>query len=165
MKVFVQKEYKPRKYCGFDFFILLLYNSFKIKKKKNMEVFQMSNTILEKDIIYLVNELNISREDAIELIKFDSNIKEEASIIVEEKSPKAPAKKGGITEEELEGIKTLISAGFPSESFKNKDLSVVVQEELGITASALPSRLKRLVEQGFLEDIGGSPKSYKMVTS
>lgn len=125
----------------------------------------MSSTILEKDIIYLVNELNISREDAIELIKFDSNIKEEASIIIEEKPPKAPAKKGGITEEELEGIKTLISAGFPSESFKNKDLSVVVQEELGITASALPSRLKRLVEQGFLEDIGGSPKSYKMVTS
>lgn len=125
----------------------------------------MSSTILEKDIIYLVNELNISREDAIELIKFDSNIKEEASIIVEEKPPKAPAKKGGITEEELEGIKTLISAGFPSESFKNRDLSVVVQEELGITASALPSRLKRLVEQGFLEDIGGSPKSYKMVTS
>lgn len=125
----------------------------------------MSSTILEKDIVYLVNELNISREDAIELIKFDSNIKEETTIIVEEKSPKAPAKKGGITEEELEGIKTLISAGFPSESFKNKDLSVVVQEELGITASALPSRLKRLVEQGFLEDIGGSPKSYKMVTS
>ena len=130
-----------------------------------MEVFQMSSTILEKDIVYLVNELNISREDAIELIKFDSNIKEEASIIVEEKPPKAPAKKGGITEEELESIKTLISAGFPSESFKNKDLSVVVKEELGITASALPSRLKRLVEQGFLEDIGGSPKSYKMVTS
>lgn len=125
----------------------------------------MSSTILEKDIVYLVNELNISREDAIELIKFDSNIKEETTIIVEEKPPKAPAKKGGITEEELEGIKTLISAGFPSESFKNKDLSVVVQEELGITASALPSRLKRLVEQGFLEDIGGSPKSYKMVTS
>ena len=125
----------------------------------------MSSTILEKDIIYLVNELNISREDAIELIKFDSNIKEETSITVEEKPPKAPAKKGGITEEELEGIKTLISAGFPSEPFKNKDLSVVVQEELGITASALPSRLKRLVEQGFLEDIGGSPKSYKMVTS
>ena len=125
----------------------------------------MSSTILEKDIIYLVNELNISWEDAIELIKFDSNIKEEASVIIEEKPPKAPAKKGGITEEELEGIKTLISAGFPSESFKNKDLSVVVQEELGITASALPSRLKRLVEQGFLEDIGGSPKSYKMVTS
>lgn len=125
----------------------------------------MSSIILEKDIVYLVNELNISREDAIELIKFDSNIKEETTIIVEEKSPKAPAKKGGITEEELEGIKTLISAGFPSESFKNKDLSVVVQEELGITASALPSRLKRLVEQGFLEDIGGSPKSYKMVTS
>ena len=165
MKVFVQKGYKPRKYCGFDFFILLLYNSFKIKKKNNMEVFQMSSTILEKDIIYLVNELNISREDAIELIKFDSNIKEEASIIIEEKPPKAPAKKGGITEEELESIKTLISAGFPSESFKNKDLSVVVKEELGITASALPSRLKRLVEQGFLEDIGGSPKSYKMVTS
>lgn len=125
----------------------------------------MSSIILEKDIVYLVNELNISREDAIELIKFDSNIKEETTIIVEEKSPKAPAKKGGITEEELEGIKTLISAGFPSESFKNKDLSVVVQEELGITASALPSRLKRLVEQGFLEDIGGSPKSYKMVAS
>lgn len=125
----------------------------------------MSSTILEKDIVYLVNELNISREDAIELIKFDSDIKEETTIIVEEKSPKAPAKKGGITEEELEGIKTLISAGFPSESFKNKDLSVVVQEELGITASALPSRLKRLVEQGFLEDIGGSPKSYKMVAS
>lgn len=165
MKVFVQKGYKPRKYCGFDFFILLLYNSFKIKKKNNMEVFQMSSTILEKDIIYLVNELNISREDAIELIKFDSNIKEETTIIVEEKSPKAPAKKGGITGEELEDIKILISAGFPTESFKNKDLSVVVQEELGITASALPSRLKRLVEQGFLEDIGGSPKSYKMVTS
>lgn len=125
----------------------------------------MSSTILEKDIVYLVNELNISREDAIELIKFDSDIKEEDSIIVEEKTPRAPAKKGGITEEELEGIKTLISAGFPSESFKNKDLSVVVQEELGITASALPSRLKRLVEQGFLEDIGGSPKSYKMVAS
>ena len=125
----------------------------------------MSSTILEKDIVYLVNELNISREDAIELIKFDSNIKEETSITVEEKTPKAPAKKGGITEEELEGIKTLISAGFPSEPFKNKDLSVVVQEELGITPSAIPSRLKRLVEQGFLEDIGGSPKSYKMVTS
>lgn len=125
----------------------------------------MSSTILEKDIIYLVNELNISREDAIELIKFDSNIKEEANLPVEEKAPKAPAKKGGITKEELESIKTLISAGFPSEPFKNRDLSVVVQEELGITASALPSRLKKLVEQGFLEDVGGSPKSYKMVTS
>ena len=34
---------------------------------------------------------------------------------------------------------------------------------MGVSRYTISRRLKQLVEEGFLEDLGGSPKSYKVV--
>lgn len=117
-----------------------------------------------QDVQFLMSKLNITKEQALELIAFDTNMPKEpveGEIVVKKV---AKTKKGGIKPEELEAMKELLKAGYSDGTpFKNKDISTVMQNELGLSSRATPSRLKRLVEEGFLEDLGGSPKSYKVV--
>ena len=111
-----------------------------------------------------MSKLNITEEQALELIAFDSNMPKEpveGEIVVKKV---AKTKKGGIQVEELEAMKELLKAGYSDGTpFKNKDISTVMQNELGLSNRATPSRLKALKEEGFLEDLGGSPKSYRVV--
>lgn len=117
-----------------------------------------------QDVQFLMSKLSITKEQALELIAFDTNMPKEpveGEIVVKKV---AKTKKGGIKPEELEAMKELLKAGYSDGTpFKNKDISTVMQNELGLSSRATPSRLKRLVEEGFLEDLGGSPKSYKVV--
>lgn len=117
-----------------------------------------------QDVQFLMSKLNITEEQALELIAFDSNMPKEpveGEVIVKKV---AKTKKGGIQVEELEAMKELLKAGYSDGTpFKNKDISTVMQNELGLSNRATPSRLRALKEQGFLEDLGGSPKSYKVV--
>lgn len=117
-----------------------------------------------QDVQFLMSKLNITKEQALELIAFDTNMPKEpveGEIVVKKV---AKTKKGGIKPEELEAMKELLKAGYSDGTpFKNKDISTVMQNELGLSSRATPSRLKRLVKEGFLEDLGGSPKSYKVV--
>lgn len=114
---------------------------------------------LEKDINYLMDKLNIARETALDLIKFDQPNAIEKVEVTETKKRK---KKTGITEDELVQLKDNLKLITKGEKFQNKDISGVIEEEFGIGPRALPSRLKKLVEQDFLEDLGGSPKTYKV---
>lgn len=117
-----------------------------------------------QDVQFLMSKLNITKEQALELIAFDTNMPKEpveGEIVVKKV---AKTKKGGIKPEELEAMKELLKAGYSDRTpFKNKDISTVMQNELGLSNRSTPSRLKRLVEEGFLEDLGGSPKSYRVV--
>lgn len=117
-----------------------------------------------QDVQFLMSKLNITEEQALELIAFDSDMPKEpveGEVVVKKV---AKTKKGGIQVEELEAMKELLKAGYSDGTpFKNKDISTVMQNELGLSNRATPSRLKRLSEEGFLEDLGGSPKSYKVV--
>lgn len=118
----------------------------------------------EVDISFLMSQLNITREQAINLIAFDAGTVFESPVSYPSQTSKNIVKKSGIQEDELSKIKEILSAGFSNgESFKSRDVSEVIAEELSITTRAVPSRLKRLVESNFLEDIGGSPKSYKIL--
>lgn len=61
---------------------------------------------------------------------------------------------------EVDGIIDIIAANFDGIEFQNKDLSPLVKD---LTARQIPSRLKRLVDAGKLQDLGGSPKKYKLI--
>ena len=117
-----------------------------------------------QDVQFLMSKLNITEEQALELIAFDSNMPKEPveGEVVVKKVPKT--KKGGIQVEELEAMKELLKAGYSDGTpFKNKDISTVMQNELGLSNRATPSRLRALKEQGFLEEAGNSsPKVYKI---
>lgn len=121
----------------------------------------------EKKIKTIMSALNLNRHDAIELLEFDAKIDRAKGNeivpgeVVVPKLTKTGTKKG-ITDEELEQMTALIKAQFADKDFKNKDLTLI-QEELNLTARQTPSRLKKLVGKGILKDLGGSPKSYKLV--
>ncbi len=65
-----------------------------------------------------------------------------------------------ITDLELQTILSIADEHFPDSAFKNADIAPLIPK---LTARQTPSRLKKLVDQGYLEDLGGSPKSYKVV--
>ena len=108
----------------------------------------------------------ISFNEAVDLILFDmyeadeETVEEEASKAEEKKAKAEKKAKVGIQEDELEMIKEVIKAEFPEREFKNKELHIFVSDKLSVRQT--PSRLKRLVNEGFLVDCGGSPKSYKL---
>jgi hypothetical protein len=64
-----------------------------------------------------------------------------------------------VTTSEVSGIMDIIEANFSGVEFQNKDLSPLVKD---LTARQIPSRLKKLVDAGKLQDLGGSPKKYKL---
>lgn len=62
--------------------------------------------------------------------------------------------------DEIDLVLNTIKENFATgQQFKNKDLSDLIKS---LTARQIPSRLKKLVEDGALVDCGGSPKSYSL---
>ena len=115
----------------------------------------------EERIALFMEKCHISREEAEELYKFDMQVDKtnkptEGEIIVKKVTR---ATKKGITEEELVEMLEILQATFFDKKFKNSDLNDV-RAVMDLSARQTPSRLKKLVEQGELEDLGGSPKSY-----
>lgn len=80
------------------------------------------------------------------------------SLLIHEETTEYKSK---IAVDELADILVVIKENFVDTTFQNKDLSPLIQN---LSARQTPSRLKRLVESGQLEDLGGSPKSYKLTT-
>lgn len=70
-----------------------------------------------------------------------------------------PVAESKVKDSEVEGIIAIIKANFNDSEFQNKDLSPLVVD---LTARQIPSRLKKLVDAGKLQDLGGSPKKYKL---
>lgn len=111
-----------------------------------------------KEIDKMVEKLELSIAEAIELRafdKFDSNKKTEE----EKKKPKTPPKKK-ISEEEVQELFNLIKIKFKDEPFQNKNFHLLVADKYSNRQT--PSRLKKLVNLGLLEDLGGTPKKYKV---
>lgn len=111
-----------------------------------------------KEIDEMVEKLELSILEAIQLREFDkfnAAKKDEFEL----NKPKAKPKKG-ITESELEELFNLIKLKFKDESFKNKEFHLMVADKY--TNRQTPSRLKRMVEKDWLEDLGGTPKKYKV---
>lgn len=103
-----------------------------------------------------------------ELIKKNGNFGF-CSIIDKDSSPRQKIKpkkvSKGIQPGEVEMMFADILKTFGDKPFKNKDLSnVALPEKWSLTNRQTPSRLKKLVAAGKLEDLGGSPKSYKVVS-
>ena len=75
---------------------------------------------------------------------------------------KSTKKKSSITDTDLAYIMEQIEANFKQgEKFKNKDLASLVEDRF--TARQTPSRLKKLVDAGKLENDTASPKNYWLV--
>ena len=72
------------------------------------------------------------------------------------------ASESKIKTSEVDGIIDIIAANFTGTAFQNKDLSPLVSD-LGLTSRQVPSRLKKLVDAGKLQDLGGSPKKYQLI--
>lgn len=133
----------------------------KIKNKYN------TTTKEAKTIATILDKLKLANiEEAYEVFSYDCAIEKspmnkaiEGEVVVQK--PKK-TKKTGIQLEELDAMKTILSTLYSDgEEFQNKDLNGL-REELDLNARQTPSRLKRLVEEGFLEDVGGTPKKYKV---
>lgn len=81
------------------------------------------------------------------------------------KSTTARKKSSKITDSELTIMYDSLKEYFKVESFQNRDLAGAgLLEKWSLTNRQTPSRLKKLVAAGKLEDLGGSPKSYKVVS-
>jgi len=115
-----------------------------------------------KEIDYLVEKLEISIVEAMELIEFDT--KEIDGIMKEEnkerQANKEKPKPKGIQENELDYIMNIIVEKFSGMEFTNKNLYTYTADKFSIRQT--PSRLKKLVESGKLENLGGVPSKYKI---
>lgn len=115
-----------------------------------------------KEIDYLVEKLEISIVEAMELIEFDT--KEIDGIMKEEnkerQANKEKPKPKGIQENELDYIMNIIKEKFNGIEFTNKNLYTYTADKFSIRQT--PSRLKKLVESGKLENLGGTPSKYKI---
>lgn len=81
------------------------------------------------------------------------------------KKTKPRKKSKGIQNDELTMMADSIKEVFGGEVFMNRDFAAKgLIEKWGLTARQTPSRLKKLVGMGILEDCGGSPKSYKVAS-
>lgn len=113
---------------------------------------------------FYMKKLDITYEEALELMEFDGNaekiLKEEKK---EEKKSKPKAKPQGIQSEDLEYMKKVILENFSKEQvFQNKEFAKLVYPKF--TNRQTPSRLKKLVEQGFLSAVAGqNGKVYQRV--
>lgn len=115
-----------------------------------------------KKIDFLVEKLEISLHEAIELREFDkyeSNKQDDHEKA--QKLDKAQKPKKGITQDEIIDLfQNVISIAFKEKEFNNKDFHKLVADKLSNRQT--PSRLKKMVENGLLIDLGGSPKKYKI---
>lgn len=91
-------------------------------------------------------------------------------ITVEKKTTKSKSstnrkKASKITDSELTIMYDSLKEFFKDKDFQNRDLDGAgLLEKWSLTNRQTPSRLKKLVASGKLEDLGGSPKTYKVVS-
>lgn len=105
---------------------------------------------------YIMEKLDCSYEEAVDVIEYDKKIegattKPIAGEVVVEK-PKAK-KKTGIEQEELDKMYDIIVTEVGFEAFQNKHVSQAIQASIGLTNRQTPSRLKRMAEQGTLQEV------------
>jgi hypothetical protein len=67
-----------------------------------------------------------------------------------------------IKSEDLDLVLVRIAENFGTGSFQNKDIAPFITE---FSSRQIPSRLKKLVDAGKLQDLGGAPKTYALVQS
>lgn len=108
---------------------------------------------------YIMEKLDCTYEEALDVIEYDKKIagagaKPVSGEVVVEKSK--AKKKTGIEQEELDKMYDIIVAEIGFEAFQNKHISSPVGEALGLSNRQTPSRLKRMVEQGMLEEVAAS---------
>lgn len=116
----------------------------------------------------MVARLQLSLAEAIELREFDKFHADKKTIEEkEEKKAKVQANKdkkeqSTITSEtNLKWIyEEIILVAFKDKEFKSKDLWKLVSDKF--TNRQTPHALKKLASQGKLEDLGGSPKKYRI---
>lgn len=112
----------------------------------------------------MVEKLELSINEAIELREFDkfdsdkkTDFEKEQKEIRKEKNAKPK-----ITNDEIDDLFfNVVKIAFSeSEFFQNKDFWKLVSDKYSNRQT--PSRLKKMKEKGYLEDLGGSPKKYKV---
>lgn len=117
---------------------------------------------------FIMEKLECTYEEAVDVIAYDSAIEKATSKPIEGEvvvAKPAPKKKGGISQEELEGMKEVILATVQYEAFQNKHISGDVAKKLGLSSRQTPSRLKRLAEDGFLVEVDASEVTLKGKTT
>lgn len=78
---------------------------------------------------------------------------------------KPRTKSKGIQKHELDMMAESIKTVFGTEAFMNRDFAPKgLLEKWNLSNRQTPPRLKKLVQMGILEDLGGSTKSYKVVS-
>lgn len=129
-----------------------------------IEVFPNGEKITNKDwkiIDELVEKLELTLDEAIQtraFDKFESDKQTDKEKEIKEKNKKVQPKK--ITNEEIDDLFQIVKENLEGKEFKNKDFHLLVHDKY--TNRQTPSRLKKMVERGYLEDLGGTPKSYKI---
>ncbi len=111
----------------------------------------------------MVEKLELTLEEAIDLREFDKFDSDKKTDFEKEQKEikKAKNAKPKITGDEIQDLfENVIKLAFKDKEFKNKDFHLLVADKYSNRQT--PSRLKKLVEQGLLIDLGGSPKSYKV---
>ena len=112
----------------------------------------------------MVEKLELSINEAIELREFDkfdsdrkTDFEKEQKEIKKEKNAKPK-----ITNDEIDDLfYNVVKIAFAEkEYFQNKDFWKLVSDKYSNRQT--PSRLKKMKEKGYLEDLGGSPKKYKV---
>lgn len=131
------------------------------------KTFSNGENITTKDwklIDEMVEKLELSINEAIELREFDkfdsdkqTSFEKEQKEIKKEKNAKPK-----ITGDEIDDLFfNVVKIAFKDkEFFQNKDFWKLVSDKYSNRQT--PSRLKKMKEKGYLEDLGGSPKKYKV---
>lgn len=119
-------------------------------------------------IDFLMEKLDkLTLSEAIELREFDKFDAERATDFEKEQKEikKVKNAKVVITGDEIDELfETVVKIAFSEkEFFQNKDFHILVADKYSNRQT--PSRLKKMREKGYLEDLGGSPKKYKVVKS
>lgn len=136
-----------------------------------IETFSNGAKITDHDwklIDEMVQKLELNLIEAIELREFDKfDAEKETSDEKEEKKAKVKAKKDKkeqstiTSESNLKWIyEDVILVAFKDKEFKSKDLWKLVSDKFSNRQT--PHALKKLASEGKLEDLGGSPKTYKI---
>lgn len=117
-----------------------------------------------KQIDKMVEKLGISLAESIKLREFDKFESDKKTEFEKEQKEikKAKNAKTKITDDEIDDLfNNVVKLAFSNrEYFQNKDFHLLVADKY--TNRQTPSRLKKMKEKGYLEDLGGSPKKYKV---
>lgn len=112
----------------------------------------------------MVEKLELNLAEAIELREFDKFESDKKTDFEKEQKEikKAKNAKAKITDDEIDDLfNNVVKIAFGGkEYFQNKDFHLLVADKY--TNRQTPSRLKKMKEKGYLEDLGGSPKKYKV---